>query len=585
MNHKSELMDFCAVYQFTADTFIVRSNDGAWLRNNLGSISFTGAGVYDLMAKIYVALDGNTTLGDALIAVAGSDGREKIRAQLLRPLFANQFFRKIDASEVGRPWPEAYHAQLSHLARFSSTPLALFETLRKRSILCRGGGEEMVTVAAALRSFGFARIVLADEANGEGVAAEPRATHEITVLCDSSSAIDRAWREWRDEPGSRTPVAIMATDRGHVLATPVFRSHEEICWSCLASGISRPDPWRSPCPAALVAAALQTARNLLEFLSDSQPDSKEICVIDGTTLSIDFQPTYRRWDCRDHADDRLEVTSIDSDRIAGELMRPEFPSPSDADRSSDEMAEIMSALNRDTHARFGPLYALGEGDHSQFPLSFSAAVLAGSEPGETTRVGLFALSAREARLQAVLAVLERNLDRHLSMRGIRVDGQGIGWSPGEAVYRCRVDALRRMPAVEGPREIVDIDPGRGVSRRRLLLLKLIESVFGTKLRLEVSLHRAADRFEAVARVGAGEQRAIHFDMDAAVDQALMQLLADQVNGQSGGTGSTALLLPASAKWPIADLDRSRIRRLGTYRPLASAQVHCCIIPANPATSD
>ncbi|WP_225725231.1 MULTISPECIES: hypothetical protein [unclassified Nocardia] len=467
-------------FKVKADAFYVRHEDGVWLRNNIGSFTIRGGGAYDLVAAVFARLDGTCTVGDLCAGL--SDGAAGSVTKLVETLAGNGFVRAVEAEpELVPGWMRTrYATHLAFLEHHGDRPVSRLLRVRSQLVAVAGDGVALRGVVGALADFGIAKVAVLTpdrtiaQTVRDAAARDPQFQWETI---ESAFQLDELTRvpKFRDARW-----ALLATDRGDaaeiaelqaglraagksvgvlggcgdfVAATPASPD-DSWCWECLHRNIAARAVGDSG-PAALAPApatigALHLVQRLFAELA-------ELATGAGSVVTAEpFAPVVRTHTGRKHplCGRHIRMTAarpVDVAALRGEPVRLDIPAADDPVELIGVSDRIVEVTTRWTDSITGPLYSVGEADAGQLPLSSSSCTVADPDSTaahpSTKEIHCQAISAREARNQAVLYALEWQASRIAELTDHPARGWvfGAGWSAAEAWYRVGVASAYAEP--------------------------------------------------------------------------------------------------------------------------------------------
>jgi hypothetical protein len=570
------------------DVFFVRSEDGVWLRNNVGSFFVKGRQSYELVRSLLLKLDGIRTVDDIFRDVDSAQ-RAALYKRLLEPLMRSGFlFEFRQPSNPVPPWIESrYQEHLAFLEQYVDQPVERLLQVRSQQVVCVGSGILLRAVTVALAELGFGRVhvLAADEDSTslqevveEVMRVDERAEWTLALhpVMASPGELLHASAEMLPAAGivlatadtdyaaigttvanlrrSGSTVAVVAPAGGVVIASPLMTS-EEWCWECLYRSVVS-DQSVAPAPASAALAAFQIVQRLFcRFAGPPVPEDRYYTTIDCRTLSVQAHAPRQHEACLKHGYATLRPLIFDALEIEPAPIRPDVPASHDADELIAAQDRIVESSNELTDRVTGPFLSIGEEDLTQLPLSASQCRIRGpySLPGATEiqTIECRAIAPREARNQVVLLALEwlasviaQRRAKHAGLVAI-----GAGWSPGEAIYRAWAGAsLRRLQSGS-------TCPGRCVEAKQLpvsparafLLDTLAEHGCG---QIEVRLDALPTGLIGARVVAGGEtlSQGVGIDELHAGDHALADAISKLNIPPTGDLLGTAYPAPPLASW-------------------------------------
>ncbi|HHO53649.1 MAG TPA: hypothetical protein ENK18_22955 [Deltaproteobacteria bacterium] len=591
------------------DVFFVRSEDGVWLRNNVGSFSLRGASAYEIVRVLFSRLDGSRTLTEACEDLGSLDPQAVYR-RLVVPLIERGFVREVaEASQLSDELRARFPEHVAFLELYVDDPATTLDRVRHQPIACVGSGQHLRAATVALAELGFADVrlfasegdpasevlmVLVEAARHldggarwslhgvpgpfdlEGVieqAVAERSGTCVVIATDTSAHADVLSRASACASRDGGRAVVIASAGRRVWATPVL-SAGGACMECIQRSLPD-DGGQPPGPVAISLAAFQAAQRLFCALAgDPVPQDAAITTVDGDTLQIRTHEARRHEGCSIHRARALRWLSS-ADREHGledmDFVRPDISRPDDGDVMVALQDRVVEVVTGWTDPIAGPLYAVGEEDLDQLPLAASRCRIragAGDRPRKVI-VDCYGYSARETRNQVVLFAIEHLVEGLVqgSAERVKLQGVGAGWSFGEAIYR----ALARAAIRSGKR------PGGVTDRGPLTLTKvparlgfLHDALVGSgeltvaRTELSTGLHRvdlqAAGRHLATG-VGVGPQ--------GALEHALLGARLGEVS--AGGRGGAVVVYPAPTVERWSQVAVTLLDRIGDDLVLFSLQ--------------
>ena len=567
------------------DVFFVRSEDGVWLRNNVGSFFVKGRGSYELVRSLLLKLDGTRTVDDIFAGLV-SEKRAALYEKILKPLMSSGFIYEFHQPSSPVPaWIESrYQEHLAFLEQYVDQPVERLLHVRSQPIVCIVSGMLLRAVTVALAELGFARVqVLAADGDSTlikevvaGVAREDERAEWELELHPATTPLD----ELLSAPSGISTAAgiVLATDSTNyeaiatavanlhqrdatvavmvrlgelLVASPLMRN-DDSCWECLyRSVISGQSVSPAPAPAAL--AAFQIVQRLFcRFAGPPVPEDRYYTTVDCRTLAVQAHQPARHEACLKHGAATFQPLRLDAVEMEQAPIRPDVPASHDPDDLVAAQDRIVECSNELTDRVTGPFLAIGEEDLTQLPLSASLCRMRGpNNLAASPDVKSFecrALAPREARNQVVLFALEW-LAGEIAQRRAANAGLiaiGAGWSSGEAIYRALAAAsVNRLQGSESERLAATQLPP--TPSRTFLLDQLAQRVRGE---IEFTFNTLPTGFIGAGVVVNGETVASGAGIDQlhAADHALTDAVSRLSIPSTCDFLSTAYPAPALSNW-------------------------------------
>jgi len=568
------------------DVFFVRSEDGVWLRNNVGSFFVKGRGSYELVRSLLLKLDGTRTVDDIFAGMV-SEKRAALFEKLLKPLMSSGFIYEFRRPSSPVPaWIESrYQEHLAFLEQYVDQPVERLLQVRSEPVLCLGSGILLRAVTVALAELGFGRVqVLAtDDDSGvlrdlvEGVARADEHSEWKLALHGATASLDELLSasagmfpaagivlatDSTDHKAIDTAVAkLMRSDAtvavvaraGDVLLASQIMSNDNSCWECLYRSVVSGE-FVTPAPAPAALAAFQVVQRLFcRFAGPPVPEDRYYSTVDCRTLSVQAHQPRQHEACLKHGSATLPPVTLDAVEVEQAPIRPDVPASHDPDELVAAQDRIVESSNELTDRVTGPFISIGEEDLIQLPLSASVCRIRGLNnlPGQT-EIKSFecrALAPREARNQVVLFALEWLASAIAKLRAEHAGlvAIGAGWSAGEATYRAWAAAsLERLQSgIESDRLAATELPL--TPARTFLLDRLAEHARGS---IEVKINNLPTGLTGAVVVANGETLGIGVGIDElhAADHALMDAVSKLSVPSTCDLLGTAYPAPTSGSW-------------------------------------
>ncbi|HEU4711116.1 MAG TPA: hypothetical protein VFS76_06095 [Pyrinomonadaceae bacterium] len=568
------------------DVFFVRSEDGVWLRNNVGSFFVKGRGSYELVRSLLLKLDGTRTVDDIFAGMV-AEKRAALFERLLKPLMSSGFIYEFRPPSSPVPaWIESrYQEHLAFLEQYVDQPVERLLKVRSQPVLCLGSGILLRAVTVALAELGFSRVQVSATEDDSGVLQNVfegvtrgdedaewnldlhRANTALDQLVSASAAMlpaagiivatDSTDHEAIDTTVAKlmrsdATVAVVASVGEFLLASPIMRN-DDSCWKCMhRSVVSGQSVTPAPAPAAL--AAFQVVQRLFcRFAGPPVPEDRYYTTVDCRTLSVQAHQPRQHEACPKHASATLHAVTLDAIEAEQAPIRPDVPASHDPDALVAAQDRIVECSNELTDRVTGPFLSIGEEDLTQLPLSASLCRLRGPNnlPGsmEIKSFECRALAPREARNQVVLLALEW-LARAVAKRRAehaRLVAIGAGWSAAEATYRAWATASleRFQSGIESDRlAATELPP---TPARTFLLDRLAEHARGS---IEMQLRNLATGLTGASVIANGQTIGSGVGVDElhAADHALMDAVSKVSVSSTCDLLGTSYPAPALYSW-------------------------------------
>lgn len=609
------------------DVFFVRSDDGVWLRNNVGSLFIKGAQSYELVRSLLTRLDGTRPVHE-ILGRADPKQRAVLHERLLEPLLRNGFISEVRAPvEPVPPWMiERYGEQLAFLEQYVDNPPERLLQIRSRRVVCLGSGLLLRAMAVSLADLGFARVRLlaaddaADSALLSGLVEAARRADgyaEWSVMLHPPATPIGALASACGETGAAgvviaaegvgfmemaatvaelrargQTVAVIAATGGLVVASPLM-SDEEWCWECLYRSVVG-DGSATPAPPSAALAAFQVAQRFFcRFAGPPVPEDRRITTVDCRTLTLRSHTPHRHPGCGAHRPVPIVPRPLAPAEYDDSIIRPDIATSRDADEQVAVQNRIVESMAAWTDPVAGPFVTVGEEDLPQLPLSASRCRIRASgslpEAPEVHTLECRAIASREARNQVVLLGLEFIMETHTGQVGSQGDilALGAGWSMGEAVYRAWAAASLQCLPADGPANRRFEGHQLGVAPTRAFLLHALADV--GIARVELWLNDLTTGLVA-ARVVAGCDvlgRGVGIDDGHAVDHALADAVGRCTAPASAIPVATAHPAPPEPNWSavlhrIRDRGRERwaVADMGSLLPFLHDRAYLVALVAD-----
>jgi hypothetical protein len=363
-----------------------------------------------------------------------------------------------------------YPEQISFLAHRSGAPVAAFDRFRRARFLVRGEGVVLRNVAAALADYGaidarfdspsdtaLVRLVEAANSNdperrfaidSKAGPTESQSGFDVLIEAGADSVDGGMALLCTEAPAPARMAGIYRLGDRLAVLLSLSEGGETPCFAAFAAAAG-PDPGGEPvAPAAAAIAAHHCVAALFgDLCGIAEPQPPSLLEIDQDRLTSRLRRLDPDPHCKRHGHPVVR-TALAAEEVAAP--EPGFPRP-DVPDGGAATSEIYDSIHRASTALAAPvgsaIFDIGEGELAQMPFARSAASwrLPPSAGGTAERVVCAALSAREARNQAVLLAAERWAAVTLGPPTEDVAAIGAGWSPAEAAYRaleslaCRAD--------------------------------------------------------------------------------------------------------------------------------------------------
>ncbi|MGX7828475.1 hypothetical protein ACTG9Q_25625 [Actinokineospora sp. 24-640] len=544
-----------------ADAFYVRHDDGVWLRNNIGSFSIRGAGAYELVGALFANLDGRRTVADVCAGLPDS-ARSSV-SRLVDTLAGNGFLREVrhEPEPVPAWMSERYAAHLAFIEHHADRPVSRFLRARSAVVGCVGEGVALRGLLGALAEFGFARVRVQTSDEVDLPAGDPQfrwetgdvAGADVVLLAADHGDVAATAELQRRHRAEGVPVGVLGRCGEYVVALP---PSAELCWECAHRTIAVPvtgDAAGLPVAAAPAAiGALHLVQHAFARLAGvALPNAETITSVEPLAPAVRTHTARRHPLCAGHP----VVPVREPAGLAGaghvEPVRPDIAASNDPPELIAVSDRVVAASTRWTDHVVGPLHALGEDDLDQLPVAASGCRVADpastADAPATRLIVCRAVSAREARNQAVLFALEWLARRTAELAGEPVGrlAIGAGWTRDEAVYRARLAQSAALPPTSLSWRPAQGDTGHTVADFLAETLRAENRAWcATSVEvLPTGLVRARVRttdFEVATAIGV--------DPDHAVRGALLHAVT------APEAGCTAHLAPPGSAWPAADGD-------------------------------
>lgn len=588
------------VLTFGPDVFFARTEEGVWLRNNAGSVNIAGDDAYDLIRFLFGRFDGNRTVEEAWEGLDPAQ-RRALDARLVEPLLEEGFLAEVPPDRQEPPdWmADRFADSLAFLRRHVDAPVERMREIRSRQVVCLGRGRALRAVVVALADLGFGRVrVVATGADTglierllqEVAAADSRAEWSLdarpgsalddldvtgpaeaaVVAVDGSdgdevSAASRALR--RDG----VAVAVVAPAGSMMAASPVL-DDQAWCWECLRLASAETGTASSAAPAAASVAALLASQRLFCRLAGPPVPrlDRRLTTVDPRSLAVTVHDPRRHPACPRHGATGTAVSGPNLRLDDAAPVRPDVPSPADRDEVVAAQDEIVETVESWTDDLTGPFVDVGEADLPQIPLSASRCRWGAITATGTRDVECRAVSAREARNQAVLFALESMAAASAKELGDDASQEALasGWSESEAVYRAWISAALDELGADGDGEVRIVETGDLPSTPlRAFLRETLAHSAGASYRVELA--EVPLGLPGARLVGEGGEtlgEGVGVTPGRAVDQALLDGVARRTAEGGADEVVTARLAPPDRAWSAA-LRRVRSQVAGTLRPV------------------
>jgi hypothetical protein len=572
------------------DVFFVRSDDGVWLRNSIGSFYVKGAQAYDLVRTLLSQLDGTRTL-DEVCKEFTPERRPALYQRLLYPLMSNGFLLEVQAvAEAVPAWvSERYQEHIAFLERYVDQPVKRLLEVRSRQIICLGSGLILRAITVALADLGFARVRVLAADNETDLALlgnivaqagrldedsewilkslppaislqdmlhESAGTSADAILLGVAAMAPAEIADALEILGENGPaVGIVAPAGGLLLASPLLPD-KNWCWECLYRSVVSDSP-ADPAPPSAALAGFQVVQRLFcRLAGDPVPEDRQLTTVDCHSLNVQVHTPRQHPSCTRHEDGGIQseigISLLEQDDT---LVRPDVPTSRDSEESMALQNTIIKTIASWTDRQTGPFLVVDEEDLEQLPLSASRCKMRGpnSRPwaSDVQTFECRALAPREARNQSVLWALEWLAAEIKGQKGgLQGSVVGAGWSTAEAIYRAWATLSSRNLAGRGATIGNEVDLRRlpQSPARNFLWDSLKNRGYGdVEIRLDESPNRlliAQVRNNEGESIGCG----VGINPEHAVDHALADVLARISSTRSNGFRFTAYPSPPATRW-------------------------------------
>jgi hypothetical protein len=554
-------------FRLRHDVTVLTRDEGVVVVGPTASLELRSRSIGEAIGWLWPRLDGTRAL-DSLTAEL-PPGTRGAMAGLVARLHQRGMLLDLAEEDPARlaALDKLYPDQLSFLAHRTGAPLAAFDRFRRARFRVRGEGAVLRNVAAALADYGAVHARFAAPASDpallrllEGAnnhdrerrfaighpSLPPGEEDEADVLIDADTDLSDAALAalCRDGPaatrmagiyrlGERLAALLGPSEAGE---TPCFRSF------AATAALQRADGPVAPAAAA-IAAHHCVAALFADLCGIAPPAAPSVLEIDQQRLTS----RLRRL-APDPACERHGLTAVRTALPAEAIVAAEssFPRP-DVPDSAAATIEAYDSIHRFSAALTAPVgsvvFDIGEDQLVQVPFAQSAVSwrLPPSGGGSAEQILCAALSAREARNQAVLVASERWAAATLGAGSTGASAIGAGWSLPEAALRALAALVSRADCAEGsPVDLAELER-YGPSGAHLLEMAAIAGPDGA----DAMLTAMAPKVGGWLAWRAGEPAAVPA-FGATAGQALGNSLFRSLVEQSGGTRAHAAMLACGA---------------------------------------
>lgn len=597
------------------DVFIVRAEDGVWLRNNHGSFFVRGSGSYRFVRFLLSHLEGTRDV-EEICGELPAEQRVALEERLLKPLLEKGFIRELQQpiEEIPDWLGDRYAHHLAFLEQYVDRPLERLLEIRSRRVVALGHGQLLRALIVALAELGLGRVHVATHDEDEETARSRHVVEEVsrneddaewTFQATPSASLSSLWGvtdEMFDGPPDAVILAVSEETPEH-LATTVeeLRNRSEChvavlapvggllvgslldkgeCWECIYRSVMSTPPI-DPAPPSASLAAFQLGHSLFcRFAGPEVPQERTFVTVDCRTLETSRHSPRRHPGCLRHEAPQPAHIELVTGEVDTTPIRPDVPSSGDGEAVVDVQDRIVEHLALWTDPLTGPLLTVGEEELSQLPLSASRCRLQapGSLPPaqESSVFECRAVSAREARNQVVLFALEWLAARtaELWWNAEPSTHYGVGYSRGEAIFRAIAGAAGHSPALED-QATRKMDPANVVhSPAGSFLIETLADMHPGPLELQSAT--LPDGLLVVQTIVGGEKlgSGIGIDTEHATHHALATAISNLLPSQTADFVSTAHSAPPADRWGRV------IERLGSEGRLQGGELHeaTCLLP-------